>query len=855
MIFTRSQSRAFIFLLIFPILLASLPTSHTTLTQAAEGAGYALSFGNPSGSNDFIEIIGTFPLQNQPRALSFWAKSSDGTYQGNADHMVNYGGASFNHAFGVMLRLGNTWWFYGHNDIDSNFVADTLWHYHAVSYDGSTASYYIDGVLFGREARNLDTFQSNLFVGIRPDKDFNNTFNGVIDEVRMWNRALSPPEIQVDMRSKPVASTDGLIGYWNFDEGSGQTVHDATSSNFNGILGSSASSDDNDPTWVVSDAPLNSSLWVKGKVTNSDNSPVAGVTITGGPQFSTMTGLDGEYALVNLSAGATTITPAKAGFVLSPPTRSVTTPPQQTNVNFTNITNQIVLPADGTVTVTHISYNSTCSGDFGLSSPQNTPIFNNYGAYSGGPYTITPSLAAGTELVFYAQQYCSGIKNLSTDPSHARVIRIDASTWRIGWEDWNDGDFNDLVVEVHYSSSNIDDEDGDAIPDYIEINGYDHNNDGEIDVNLAEMGASPRHKDVFVHVDWLESPNAAGHSHKMKPYTLETLVNAFADAPVQNPDGKPGIKLHISFGTGIPETSENEVLGEITVVEGKDEYDWDEFDLLKAQYFPPERTPIFHYAILAHHLPIAPNRQGRPIGVAKPMDERGAGSDFIVALYDVESGPGIIAGLYYPFHAGTFMHELGHNLGLDHGGVVLDEQGRPVGPDKTEFKPNHLSVMNYSFMTRGVLKGYASRFFRRTIDYSRFGSEDLSTLNESALSETQGFSASERMKSYGSTFICENTKATKRIFNLQEKIDWDCSGKADREGPFRSDINGDGRYEQLTSVNEWAALRFRAGAVGAFGFSPIFPRTSIIEELTAAEDAALGPYLPSYSVFLPLVVR
>jgi len=450
---SRYHVQPLIVLLITSILLVALPVPHPISVRAAAGAGYALSFGEASRSNDFVEVVGTFPLNNQPRTLSFWAKSSDGIYQGNADHIVNYGGASFNHAFGAMLRGGNRWWFYGHNDIDTGLVADTLWHYHAISYNGITVSYYIDGVLFGQSEINLDTFQSNLFVGIRPDKNFNNTFNGVIDEVRIWNRALSQAEARTDMRSKPPVSMEGLIGYWNFDEGSGQTISDATSNHYDGILGSSANTDDNDPTWVISDAPLTSELWVSGKVTNFDNSPTVGVTISDSTLVSTMTGLDGEYALVNLSEGAVIITPSKPGFVFSPTKRAVNIPPHQIGVSFENTTNQIILPAAGTIMVTRISSNTTCSGDFGLSLPKEAVIFQNYSAYTGEPYTITPALAAGTKLVFYAQQYCSGIRNLSTDPLHARITQVNANMWRIGWEDWTDGDFNDLVVEVRYTQS------------------------------------------------------------------------------------------------------------------------------------------------------------------------------------------------------------------------------------------------------------------------------------------------------------------------------------------------------------------------------------------------------------------
>ncbi|MDZ7813345.1 MAG: M66 family metalloprotease [Ideonella sp.] len=42
--------------------------------------------------------------------------------------------------------------------------------------------------------------------------------------------------------------------------------------------------------------------------------------------------------------------------------------------------------------------------------------------------------------------------------------------------------------------------------------------------------------------------------------------------------------------------------------------------------------------------------------------------------------------------AGIFMHELGHNLGLTHGGAIS------VGSPQND-KPNYLSVMNYKFIS------------------------------------------------------------------------------------------------------------------------------------------------------------
>jgi len=48
----------------------------------------------------------------------------------------------------------------------------------------------------------------------------------------------------------------GLVGYWRFDEGSGLIAYDASGNGNNGELGGSSTPNADDPTWVVSGAPL-----------------------------------------------------------------------------------------------------------------------------------------------------------------------------------------------------------------------------------------------------------------------------------------------------------------------------------------------------------------------------------------------------------------------------------------------------------------------------------------------------------------------------------------------------------------------------------------------------------------------
>jgi hypothetical protein len=59
------------------------------------------------------------------------------------------------------------------------------------------------------------------------------------------------------MNRKLKGTEPGLVGYWNFDEGQGQIVHDLSPFANHGFLGTiSAESDAADPVWVLSDAPV-----------------------------------------------------------------------------------------------------------------------------------------------------------------------------------------------------------------------------------------------------------------------------------------------------------------------------------------------------------------------------------------------------------------------------------------------------------------------------------------------------------------------------------------------------------------------------------------------------------------------
>ncbi len=82
-------------------------------------------------------------------------------------------------------------------------------------------------------------------------------FDGLMDEVRIWNVARSDSEIAASYNKSIDASSPGLVGYYNFDEAlADQRVFDATSFGNDGMLGDSLAISLDDPVRVASTAPI-----------------------------------------------------------------------------------------------------------------------------------------------------------------------------------------------------------------------------------------------------------------------------------------------------------------------------------------------------------------------------------------------------------------------------------------------------------------------------------------------------------------------------------------------------------------------------------------------------------------------
>jgi hypothetical protein len=383
------------------------------------------------------------------------------------------------------------------------------------------------------------------------------------------------------------------------------------------------------------------------------------------------------------------------------------------------------------------------------------------------------------------------------------------------------------------------DTDGDGLCDDWEKNGLFVNvNGNSMFLDLPAMGADPNHKDVFVQLDTVGDGIVTQAA-------LNVVIAAFANASVPYPDGTTGnITLHVDNG---PNSIMDPVTGaqwgvlsrsaSISDVANLGNFDtngvfaWDIFDAQKKLDFPAERAPAFHYAISEPVQLLNADGTAGAGGIARDIPS----SDFIVAIGHTPDYPDAWVG-------SIFMHELGHNLGLGHG-----------GGDDINRKPNYLSIMNYEFTYDGLQPG-------NVYDYSRFGpdsdpSHRLPVLDEAHLNETTGLGTlsvpvGANALRYKSVRYCPGDFTNKKTINpLNQPIDWDCN-KVGNQDDNATDIavdgvNGDpseakaaeddgGKPILLSPYDDWAHLVFNGGGIGSLANAPL-PSTTQNTEPTPAQ--------------------
>ena len=166
-----------------------------------------------------------------------------------------------------------SWWFgiaqgrrlhFGSNGDDIYYSNENMfqysdaWIHYSVVRIGNQAKFYLDGVLVDNE---INFFTDNnsyelekLLIGAKNNADdncspngnsiFPDFFNGKIYNLNIWDVALNVDEIQFFMNCPPTGNEEHLVGYWNFNEGSGDTVYDISGNGNNGTIHGATYSED-----------------------------------------------------------------------------------------------------------------------------------------------------------------------------------------------------------------------------------------------------------------------------------------------------------------------------------------------------------------------------------------------------------------------------------------------------------------------------------------------------------------------------------------------------------------------------------------------------------------------------------
>ncbi len=228
-----------------------------------------------------------------------------------------------------------------------------------------------------------------------------------------------------------------------------------------------------------------------------------------------------------------------------------------------------------------------------------------------------------------------------------------------------------------------------------------------------------------------------------------------------NPDGATGILLHFDAGDPFYGSGGN-FIGIDALLEINGDVDG-EFLGYKAAHFAQNRAGYFHYLISCDKYAIGGVQTGST-GLAEIL-----GNDFVASVGQYRESPNFRDW----WLENTILHELGHNLGLRHGGNV----------NLPNWKPNYNSVMNYRFQLAGV-------------------DADCDGVGDIAMAYSQGLRPQ----------LDENAVIdADGVCGPGSPIDWNSDGRTN-DPPYRWDLNidinsgaGDGLFQVLTDHDDWAA--------------------------------------------------
>lgn len=311
------------------------------------------------------------------------------------------------------------------------------------------------------------------------------------------------------------------------------------------------------------------------------------------------------------------------------------------------------------------------------------------------------------------------------------------------------------------------DTDGDAISDRLELMGYTRDSPYQL---LPRWGANPRHKDIFIELDFMIREEGE-FDGVMPAHVAREVAEIYGDketSPIfrlanaqtlRNPDLEPGIRMHFDTGQDPLYTADDSDFtlfgdwGGHNAVPAKCDDDGEcegrrARDVWKAQ-LQENRRGIFHYAL----------------------------------TYGTGGGSTPLLKVFSSFNhnsTGNTAHEFGHSLGLGHSGPMDHETV------DANCKPNYPSLMSYAYLNSGHLQ-FSDGYGRPALNNT--GLQEIGALsNPSALHSERYMDDLEQIFDY-------------TVNRAAGMVDWNRDG-AFAAPPVRAYANNNGSGCELTRYNK-----------------------------------------------------
>ncbi len=198
-----------------------------------------------------------------------------------------------------------------------NSLQLNTWYHVAGTFDGNQLKIYINGNPAGTTLFTgtiVPSIDYNVKIGKLADDDQFETryWSGLIDEVRIWHRALSQSEIMLNMDKHidPSSAVD-LVAYWRLNDASGTGVADLSNSNISGTVNSATWSTDvpfSDGPPVPTITPGGPYLYSSSPVNNQWN--FNGVPMPGQTGISIVPTQNGSYTVTVTDSTGCSVTSA-----------------------------------------------------------------------------------------------------------------------------------------------------------------------------------------------------------------------------------------------------------------------------------------------------------------------------------------------------------------------------------------------------------------------------------------------------------------------------------------------------------------------------------------------------------------